>query len=171
MATNDEILRQRAESLAMEQGELVEESRTGILMFELGDETYGVRISAVREIHNEYVVTPIPCVPDFVMGVVNIRGEIVSVTDLRAIMGLGNTEHAPGAEQSPLIVVCDETVCTALLVDSIGDIADLATSAIEPPLAVSDKAQADYIAGTFYLDDRLAAVVNVSRVLTPIMAG
>jgi purine-binding chemotaxis protein CheW len=166
----EEILRQRAESLALEQGEQVEEQRSGILLFALGDEWYGARIEQVREIQNEYVITPIPCVPDYIRGVINIRGEIVSVTDLRSMMGLGHTVAATAGSQAPVIVVCDETVCTALVVDSIGDIAEISAEAIEPPLAVSDRAQADYVSGTFYVAGRLVALVNLTRVLAPIVS-
>jgi purine-binding chemotaxis protein CheW len=167
----DEILRQRAESLAVEQGEQADEQRSGILLFALGDEWYGVRIAQVREIYNEYTITSIPCVPDYINGVINIRGEIVSVTDLRVMMGLGHVESVSAEEQSPVIVVCDQTVCTALVVDSIGDIAEVPAGGIEPPLAVADRAQADYIAGTFYVGGQLVALVNLTRVLAPIVSG
>lgn len=170
-AMQDEILRRRAESLAVEQTDQVDEQRVGVLLFALGEEWYGVRVSQVREIYNEYVVTPVPCVPDYIMGVVNIRGEIVSVTDLRAMMGLGKTGAAVSEEQPPLIVIADETVCTALVVDGIGDIAEIAADSIEPPLAILDRAQSDYVTGTFYVAGRLVALVNLSRVLTPIVSG
>lgn len=168
---HDEILRRRAESLALEQTEQVDEQRSGILLFALGEEWYGVRIGTVREIYNEYVITPIPCVPDYINGVINIRGEIVSVTDLRVMMGLGRTEVAGGEGQLPVIVVCDDTVCTALVVDAIGDIAEVSAEAIEPPLAISDRAQADFVAGTFYVAGRLVALVNLTRVLAPVVSG
>jgi purine-binding chemotaxis protein CheW len=167
----DEILRRRAETLAVEQTEQVDEKRVGVLCFALGEEWYGVRVSQVREIYNEYVVTSIPCVPDYITGVVNIRGEIVSVTDLRSMMGLGRTGEGATDEQPPLIVIADETVCTALVVDAIGDIAEIATDSIEPPLAILDRAQADYISGTFYVAGRLVALVNLPRVLTPIVSA
>jgi purine-binding chemotaxis protein CheW len=170
-AMQEEILQRRAESLAVEQTEQVDDQRVGVLLFALGDEWYGVRVSQVREIYNEYVVTAIPCVPDYITGVVNIRGEIVSVTDLRAMMGLGTTGMEASHEQPPLIVIADETVCTALMVDGIGDIAEIAADSIEPPLAILDRAQADYIAGTFYVAGRLVALVNLPRVLTPIVSG
>jgi purine-binding chemotaxis protein CheW len=169
-ATHDGILQRRADSLAVEQVEEADEHRAGILLFALGEEWYGVRVANVREIYNEYVVTSIPCVPDYISGVVNIRGEIVSVTDLRAMMGLGRTADGTADEHPPLIVVADDTVCTALEVDSIGDIAEVAAESIEPPLAILDRAQADYVSGTFYVAGRLVALVNLPRVLTPIVS-
>jgi purine-binding chemotaxis protein CheW len=166
-----EVLRRRAESLALEQVEQEDEERTGLLLFSLGEEWYGVRIAEVREIHGEYSITPIPCAPDYIVGVVNIRGEIVSVTDLRVMMGVRRPEATVGLQQAPVIVVSDSTVCTALVVDAIGDIVDIPEDAVEPPLAVSDRAQADYISGTVYSGGRLVALVNLSRVLAPVVSG
>jgi purine-binding chemotaxis protein CheW len=159
----EEILRRRAESLAIEQSEQADEQRAGILLFAFGDEWYGVRITQVREIVNDYVIAQVPCVPEYVLGVINIRGEIVSVTDLRSMMGLGNWEPPAPDILAPVIVVFDETVCTAL--------AEVAADSIEPPLAISDRAQADFVAGTFYVAGRLVALVNLMRVLAPIVSS
>jgi purine-binding chemotaxis protein CheW len=113
----------------------------------------------------------VPCVPDYILGVVNIRGEIVSVTDLRAMIGLtgGQPEHEPG-EALPVIVVQDAGVCTALTVDRIGDIIDIAADGVEAPLAVTDKVQSESISGAFYTGGRLVAIVNVAKVLAPVGA-
>jgi purine-binding chemotaxis protein CheW len=167
----NEILRRRAESLSLEQAEHVDEQLIGLLLFSLGEEWYGVRITDVREIYNEYVVTPIPCVPDYIFGAINIRGEIVSVTDLKVMMGGNRTDEPAGDAQRPVIVVRDTTVCTALLVDAIGDIVEIGGDALEPALAVSDKMQSDYISGTVFSGGRLVALINLSRVLAPIVSG
>lgn len=166
---NDDVLRRRAASLAIEQMEVSEESRESVLLFALGEEWYGVRIGQVREIYNEYRVTPIPCVPEFITGVINIRGEIVSVTDLKFMMGAGHTESSTASdEQSPVIVVAEQDVCTALMVDAIGDIVEIAADAIEPSLSFSDKSGSEYVAGQFYTGGRLIALVHIGKVLTPV---
>lgn len=162
------VLRERAESLALEQVQQVDEERVSILLFTLGEEWYGVRIHDVREIYNEYEVTPIPCVPDYVVGVINIRGEIVSVTDLRVMMGMRAREAS--AQQQPVIVVADATVCTALAVDAIGDIVDVSPDFIDAPLTSTDRATADYVSGMVYSGGNLIALVNLSRVLAPVVS-
>ena len=171
-ALNEEILRQRAESLAIEEVERAQEERVGVLLFGLGDEWYGVRITNVREIYNEYVVTPVPCVPNYILGVINIRGEIVSVTDLRSMIGLSARQEESDIDQEvlPVIVVEDGGVCTALTVDRIGDIIDIASDGVEAPLAVTDKVQSESISGAFYTGGQLVAIVNVSKVLAPVGA-
>lgn len=171
-ALNEDVLRRRAESLAIEEIEQAQEERVGVLLFGLGDEWYGVRIAHVREIYNEYVVTPVPCVPDYILGVINIRGEIVSVTDLRTMIGLAARQEESDIDQEvlPVIVVQDGGVCTALTVDRIGDIIDIASDGVEAPLAVTDKVQSESISGAFYTGGQLVAIVNVSKVLAPVGA-
>lgn len=166
----EDVLKRRAASLALEQEEAGEESRESVLLFSLGDEWYGVRTGHVREIYNEYSLTPIPCVPNYIAGVINIRGEIVSVTDIKALIGMGASEAKlePGDDQAPVIVVSDGPVCTALIVDAIGDIVEIASGSLEPSLAVGDKVTPEYVAGAFYTGGRLIALVNTAKVLTPV---
>lgn len=165
----NEILRQRAASLAQAPVDEDSGESTGLLKFRLGLEWYAVPISGVREIHNEYVVTRIPRVPDSVLGVINVRGEIVSVTDLATLIRVPSRSELDidGQLPSAIIVANDECV-SALVVDEIGDIIEVAHGAIEPPLSTLDKAQAEYMAGSVYIDGLLIGVVNIDKILEPI---
>lgn len=167
---SEDVLKRRAASLAVEEAEAGDETRESLLLFSLGEEWYGVRTGHVRELYNEYLLTPIPCVPSYVAGVINIRGEIVSVTDLKSLMGMGASEAQlqPGDDQAPVIVIADGPVCTALIVDSIGDIVEIAAGSVEASLAVGDKVTPEYVAGAFYTGGRLVALVNTAKVLTPV---
>jgi purine-binding chemotaxis protein CheW len=158
------VLQQRAEALSQQLDEEIVEQLVGILTFAVHDEWYAVRIERVLEIYNEYEVTPIPTVPPHILGVINIRGEIVSVTDLAALLQLSRDEES----ESPAIVVGGEDSVTALLVDSIGDIVEVATESIEPPLSGIGKAQAEFVEGSVSIDERLVALVNLDAVLEPI---
>jgi purine-binding chemotaxis protein CheW len=160
-----EILRERAESLAAEQQEHEVEDMVSLLMFSLGEEWYAVPIRSVREIYNEYLVTPVPCTPGFILGVVNIRGEIVSVTDVKQLLRLPLT---PPDAAAPVIVVENDTCSTALLVDVIGDIVDVAHSGLEAPVATLDKSQAAFVSGSVFIDDRLIGLLDLEAVLTPL---
>ena len=168
-----EILRDRATSLAREETEEQLDDRLSVLLFSLGEEWYCVNIDDVREIYNEYRIAPIPCVPDFIPGVINIRGEIVSVTDLRVMLSLEGSARPASEEQSPVIVVADERACTALLVDTIGDIVEVPAESIEPPLSLSlsDKSQAEFVSGQLYVGGDLVALVDLSKVLAPVGAS
>jgi purine-binding chemotaxis protein CheW len=166
-----EVLRDRAVSLAQEDAEEQHDDRMSVLLFSLGEEWYCVRIEDVREIYNEYRIAQIPCVPDFIRGVINIRGEIVSVTDLRSMLSLQSAARPESGEQPPVIVVADQSTCTALLVDEIGDIVEVSADAVEPPLSLSDKAQAEFVSGQMYVGGNLVAIVNLGKVLAPVGAS
>lgn len=167
-----DILRRRAESLASESEQEAQVDRLPLLLFRLADEWYAIRIEDVREIYNDYSVTPIPRVPEYILGVVNIRGEIVSVTDLGVLMHIpGRLEHAVDGVQSSAIVAATEECVSALLVDEIGDIAEVATDAIEPPLSTVDRGQSDWVSGSVFLDGRLIGIVDLGKILTPIGEG
>jgi purine-binding chemotaxis protein CheW len=163
-----EILRRRAESLSSESQDEVQVDQMSLLLFRLGDEWYAVPIESVREIYNDYEVTPIPGVPDYIPGIVNIRGEIVSVTDLGALMRIPARPEAVVVEQASAIVASTEECVSALLVAEIGDIVEVAADALEPPLAVADRGQADWVSGSIYLDGRLVGVIDLEKILTPI---
>jgi purine-binding chemotaxis protein CheW len=161
----DAILRRRAESLAAEQDVEAAADVLSILLFGVGEEWYAVAIEAVREIYNEYLVTPVPCVPSFILGVINIRGEILSVTDIRQLLRLA---AADVESRAPVIVVENGRCSTALLVDGIGDIVDIPRGSIEPPVSTLDKSQTAFVAGSVYYDGRLIGLLNLDEVLAPI---
>lgn len=164
-----DILRRRAESLANESQEEAQIDLMPLLLFRVADEWYAIRIEGVREIYNDYGITPIPGVPDFILGIVNIRGEIVSVTDLAALMRIpGRLEHPLDAEQPSAIVAATDVCVSALLVDEIGDIIEVPEAALEPPLAAADRGQADWVSGSIFLDGRLIGVIDLEKVLKPI---
>lgn len=164
-----EELRRRAESLAQAQEEEVIADARGLLLFRLGEEWYAFPIEGVREIYNDYTVTRIPRVPDFILGVVNVRGEIVSVTDLGAMIRVpSRTQHVAGEALPSAIIIGNEHCVTAVVVDEIGDIAEVPHGNIEPALSTLDRAQAEFVAGSVYLGDRLIGIVNLDKVLEPI---
>ncbi|MDZ4178995.1 MAG: chemotaxis protein CheW [Coriobacteriia bacterium] len=165
----EEILRRRAVSLGQEADSERTEDTIGVLLFRLGHEWYGVRVGDVREIYQEYRITSIPCVPDFILGVVNIRGEIISVTDVAKVMRLGQVSAE--FEVPPAIVIQNAECVTAIVVDEIGDIADVPVDGVEPPVSTMDKAQAEFISGSVYVADHLIGLVSVDRILQPIEGG
>jgi purine-binding chemotaxis protein CheW len=164
-----EVLKRRAESLAQRQDEEVTAETVGLLLFRLGEEWYAFPIDGVREIYNDYLVTRIPRVPEFILGVINVRGEIVSVTDLGTMIRVpSRTSRDIDSELPSAIIVANEACVSAVVVDEIGDIVDVSRDAVEPSLSTLDKAQAEYIAGSVYIDNRLIGVVNLNKVLEPI---
>lgn len=168
--TAEQVLRRRAESLARESTEEEITDLLALLLFRIGAEWYAVRVSDVREIFQEYEITPIPCVPDFILGVVNVRGEILSVTDPARIMHLGSIESG-GDVLPPAIVICSDEVATAMVVDEIGDIAEVANEAVEPPVSIIDRTQAEFVSGSVYVEGTMVGLISIARMLEPVVPG
>jgi chemotaxis signal transduction protein len=166
----DEVLRKRADSLARETVDEEATDQVSLLLFRIGEEWYAVRVEDVREIFQEYQITPVPGLPDYVLGVVNVRGEILSITDPARLMHIGSIELTPDVNP-PAIVLIDGEVVTALVVDEIGDIAEVSQANIEPPLSIIDRAQAEFISASVYLDGSMVGLINSARVLEPIVYG
>lgn len=159
-----ELLARRARSLAV--GEEVEEvAALGVLVVRIGDERYGLALEVVREVVSEYRLTSVPCAPGHIRGVVNLRGDIVSVTDLAVVLGLpdGAPSHAP-----PLVVISDDGVTTALAVEVIGDIVEVPVDDVRPPLPLLDQAHADAVAGSFVIQEGPVALLDAAALLAPV---
>jgi len=168
--TAEDVLRRRAESLAVESLEEEVSDSVALLLFRIGEEWYAVRVSEVREIFQEYEVTAIPCVPDFIVGVVNVRGEILSITDPARLMHLGVIELRLDTVPPAIVLVSDDVV-TALVVDEIGDIIEVGQGDIEPPVSIIDRSQAEFIAGSVHVEDTMVGLISTQRMLAPIGAS
>jgi purine-binding chemotaxis protein CheW len=165
MAPEDrEVLERRAVALA--QGGKTEERETlGVLVVSVGDERYGLALDCVSEVVKEYRLTPVPCAPGHVRGVINLRGEIVSVIDLAVVLGLPSAESSHNA---PLVVVSREGVTTAVAVGSIGDIVEVGIDEVRPPLPLLDQAHADAVAGSFMTGEGPVALLDAAVLLAPV---
>ena len=168
--TPEDVLERRAASLALETLDEEISDQLSLLLFRIADEWYAVAVGDVREIFQEYTITEIPCVPDFILGVVNVRGEILSVTDPARLMHLGAVTSTDG-EAPPAVVIANEDTATALVVDEIGDIAEVPNGAVEPPVSIIDRAQAEFISGSVYINGNMIGTLNVERLLEPIVGS
>lgn len=164
-----EVLRRRADSLAQAQDEESIRETRALLLFSLGEEWYAFPIEGVREIYNDYLVTRIPRTPEFILGVVNVRGEIISITDLGTMMRVpSRTQRDIDSALPSAIIVANDDCVSAVVVDEIGDIVEVPHDAIEPALSTLEKSQAEFVAGSVYIDSRLIGIVNLDKVLEPI---
>ncbi len=166
----DEILARRADSLARESAADEVTDLVALLLFRISEEWYAVRVSEVREIFQEYRMTTVPCVPDYILGVVNVRGEILSVTDPAKLMKLGFIDTELDV-RPPAIVIIKGEVATALVVDEIGDIAEVPSDAIEPPVSIIDRAQAEFISGSVHVGEAMVGLISIERMLEPVVTG
>ncbi len=140
-----------------------------LLLFRLGDEWYATEVVSVREIIQNHTLTPIPGVPDHILGVMNVRGEILSVTDPACLMQVGCEDH--GRHQTSAVVIEAGDVATAFVVDEIGDIVEVDRADLEPPVSTAGRKAAEYISATACVDGLLVGVINAEAVLEPVLAG
>jgi purine-binding chemotaxis protein CheW len=136
------------------------------LTFTLGDEVFAMDIRTVREIIQYGPMTTVPLMPDFVRGVINLRGAVVPVIDLQARFG------RPPADvgKKTCIVIFDtlregERVELGLLVDAVSEVIDIAAEAIEPPPSFGTTVRRDFIRGMGKVADRFLIIIEPDRAL------
>ena len=167
-----EILRRRRESLAHVDEEARSAETVSLLLFSISGEDYAVPTEVVREIQSGYTVARIPCAPEHILGVISVRGEIVSVTDLGVLLRVPETRRRPSfAASQPAILIAEGLVTTALVVDDIGDIVDVPADDLEPPLSAQDRLDAPLVSGSVEIDGRMVTTVDCTAVLEPIDSG
>lgn len=144
--------------------EAVEESKQ-IVIFKLGDEEFGVDILQVREIEKlDQQITRVPKSPAFVEGVINLRGEIVPIVDLRKRFGL--VVRQTGNEARVIIVdISDGQV--GMVVDAVVEVIRLNVSAIENAPSITRGVDAYFLSGVAKINERLIILINLERALSP----
>jgi purine-binding chemotaxis protein CheW len=114
------------------------------IRFSLGTESYAVEYGCIREVVPLPRVTPLPCVPSFVRGIINVRGRIVSLLDLKSILGLPDTEAGPA---SSVIILQSPSIELGLLADEILGLAVIPLSSMQASLPTLTDARAEYLKG------------------------
>ena len=133
-----------------------------IVGFKVGRETYGVPITALREIVRVPEITAVPDAPDYVEGVINLRGKIVSVLDLRK--RLGEAAIAPGKRNRILVVEHRGRLC-GLIVDSASDVLKIPTADIDPSPTDFVEGGLNCVTGLGKYQGRLIVLLDIDKVL------
>lgn len=136
---------------------------TELATFYVGDVLMGVPINHVQEINRHQHLTPAPQAPDAVRGVINLRGQVVTVVDLKAVLQLGNTEIS---RQTRNVIVGVKGEEVALLVDRVADVVQATGDRLEAPPANVGGADGRFFLGVYKLDAELLLVLNVEEVLS-----
>lgn len=134
-----------------------------LVTFRLGKEEYSLDILKVQEIIRHMELTRVPKSPDFVDGVINLRGKVIPVIDLRKRFGLPVDEKT---NETRIIVVDVDSRTVGLKVDAVSEVLRLPSDTVEPPPAMVTGIESDYIKGVGKLDGRLLILLDVARILT-----
>jgi purine-binding chemotaxis protein CheW len=133
-----------------------------VVGFRIGAETYGVRIAAVREIVRVPEITAIPSAPDLIEGVINLRGKIIPVMDLRKRFGQVYT-HAD--KKNRILVVEIDGKLLGLIVNAASEVLKIPPADIEPPSSVFAEGESGYVTGVGKLKNRLIILLDIAKLL------
>src|SRR5882672_10998995 len=136
---------------------------TQFISFAIGDDQYGVDIMAVREIKGWSQITQLPRQPDYMRGVLNLRGIMVPIIDLRCRFSQGTTEATP---LHIVIVVQIGARHVGLLADRVLDIVGINASKIQPVPRIAQGSRADFLSGLVTIESGMIALIDLSRLLS-----
>jgi len=131
--------------------------------FVLMDEVYGINVMQVQEVLRVTEIAPVPGAPAYVLGIINLRGNVVTVIDTRTRFGLPRVEMD---DASRIIVIESEKQVVGMLVDAVAEVVELRESDIDPAPNVGTEESSRYIQGVATREDGLLILVDLNKLLT-----
>ncbi|MDQ0175800.1 chemotaxis protein CheW [Bacillus chungangensis] len=136
-----------------------------IIVFQLKNKEYAISVEQVSAIEKLQHITRVPRVAPFVKGVINLRGVVTPIIDLRKRFDLDEMEYS---EQTRTIIVSMDNMEVGLIVDSANDVLDISSNSIEPQPEVVGTKEAEFISGVVKHGNRLLNLINLEKVLHPL---
>ena len=134
-----------------------------LVVFDLNEEAYGVDISQVREIIRMQEITRVPRAPEFIKGVINLRGKVIPVVNLRARFSMPGTERT----DEHCIVAADVSGQNiGMVVDAVMEVSRIPSSSIEPPSNVITTNDSEYLTGIVKTDEKLIILLDIAKVIS-----
>lgn len=134
-----------------------------VIVFQLADEEYALSVEQVGSIERMLTITRVPQAANFVKGVINLRGVVTPVIDLRSRFDIMESEHT---DATRIIITYINEMEVGLIVDAANDVIDIPRQSIEPAPSVVGSIDVNYISGVAKLDDRLLILLDLEKVLT-----
>ena len=131
--------------------------------FRLDNEKYGIKVMQVQEVLRMTEIAPVPGAPDYVLGIINLRGNVVTVMDTRKRFGLMEAEPD---DATRIVIIEAGSQVVGILVDSVAEVVDLRASEIETAPNVGNDESSKYIQGVCSRDNELLILVDVDKLLT-----
>ncbi|WP_153726602.1 chemotaxis protein CheW [Heliorestis convoluta] len=144
----------------MEKADIYDESQ--LVAFMLDGEEYAVNIHYVQEINRLLTITRVPKAPFYVEGVINLRGNVVPVIDLRKRFSLPPRETT---DRTRIIIVKVKDITVGVIVDGVSEVISLPNDNIEPPPGLQSSLDQDYIYGVGKIEERLLILINIEKIL------
>ncbi len=133
------------------------------LLFNIGNEMYGINIMIVTDIIELQKITEVPDMPNYIKGVINLRGKVIPVMDLRLRFGMAAREYD---DRTCIIIVNVENTSIGFIVDTVSEVKDIFESEIDPPPNFKKQATRDrYISGLGKVDNEVKILLDVGKIL------
>jgi len=145
------------------QGQITEDTSRELLTFTLGGEEYGIDILKVQEIRGYETVTTIAHVPEFIKGVINLRGIIVPIVDMRIKFKLGNISYD---HLTVVIILNIASRVVGMVVDGVSDVITLKAEQIKPPPEFGGSLDTQYLLGLGTVEERMIILVDIERLMS-----
>ena len=137
------------------------------LSFELDDEVFAIDISKVREVLEFVSVTKVPQTPDFMRGVINLRGGVVPVVDMKQKFGIGETEKTINTcVVITEVLLADEPVILGVMADSVDEVFSLDPEQIEPAPRIGTQLNTEFLSGMGKKDDEFVLILDIDKVFS-----
>ncbi len=133
-----------------------------LVTFTLGNEEYAVDILKVQEINRMKEITRVPNSPPYVEGVINLRGKVIPVVNLRAKFGLAEREND---EHSRIMIMDIQGITMGLVVDSVSEVLRIPASTVEPTPPMASNISTEFIRGIAKMEDRLIILLDMDRLI------
>jgi purine-binding chemotaxis protein CheW len=134
-----------------------------MVLFKLGNETYGLDIATVHEIIRMQPINKVPKAPSYVKGVINLRGKVIPVIDIGEIFGLEKVERD---KNNRIVVVNLQDTTMGIVVDSVTEVLSLSTDSIEPVSDIVTTTNSDCLAGIAKLTDKMVILLELDKLLS-----
>ena len=131
--------------------------------YRLGEETYGINVMQVQEVLRHTEIAPVPGAPDYVLGIINLRGNVVTVIDTRSRFGLPSADIT---DNSRIVIIESEHQVVGILVDSVAEVVYLRSSEIDSAPNVGTEESAKFIQGVSNRDGELLILVDLNKLLS-----
>ena len=162
MEVNKETENRKSDAAGAEAGSKIDEI-VQLVTFKLGNEEFALDILKVQEINRIVEITKVPKAPDFVEGVINLRGRVIPIVDIRKKFHL-NIKEATKETRIIVVNIINKTI--GLIVDSVSEVLRINSSTIQPPPPLIAGLDSDYIKGVGKLDERLIILLDIDKIFT-----
>ena len=141
----------------------VEQTVTQWVSFSLADECYGTDVMDVQEVLRVTEIAPVPGAPSYVIGIINLRGSVVTVVNTRTLFGLMPRDID---DSSRIIIIEVEQKVLGILVDSVAEVVDIPQDAVEAPPNVGNDESSRYIQGIYTSGDTMLILIELNQLLS-----